>query len=110
MSAHTQPQLTVPVGLQSVAALAVLLEKLERAPRQASAGQFQQVAQQLSRMLVTATPGPALDALLQALPAAAELYENAHYAHAGLCRSPLTLALDTELAASACIRRARGLR
>lgn len=109
MSAHSQSPLTVPTALQPVASLGLLLEKLERQPRQASAAQYQQVARQLSQLLAEARPGPALDALLQALPAAAELYENGHYAHAGLCRSPLQQALDTELAATALLRRARGL-
>ena len=48
-----------------------------------------------------------LSAVLDAHPAAAQLYENMHYQHAGLCRSPLERALDAELQARAFIDRAR---
>jgi hypothetical protein len=38
----------------------------------------------------------ALAALLDTHPAAAELYENVNYQHAGLCRSALDASLDAE--------------
>ena len=41
-------------------------------------------------------PGVELGALLDTHPAAAELYENTVYQHAGLCRSPLDPALAAE--------------
>jgi hypothetical protein len=44
--------------------------------------------------------------VLGAHPAAAELYENLQYEHAGLCRSPLEAALNAELLAGAAIQRA----
>ncbi|MDT7838512.1 hypothetical protein [Aquabacterium sp. OR-4] len=100
---------TLPPALQSLAAMALLLEKLERQPRKASATQYRQVAAQVQRLLGQAQPGPAFEQLLQTLPAMAELYENLHYAHAGLCRAPLQPALDAELSAGAAIRRARGM-
>jgi hypothetical protein len=49
----------------------------------------------------------ALDAVLEASPSTAQLYENMQYEHAGLCRSPLEAALEAELAARAAIDAAR---
>lgn len=109
MSASASPStLVVPPHLQPLASLALLLEKLEQQPRQASPAQYRQLALRLGALLDEAEPGPVLDQLLTALPAAAELYENRRYAQAGLCRAPLQAALDTELAAAAVIRRVRG--
>lgn len=107
MSATSLPSLVVPPHLQALASLALLLQKLEQQPRQASPAQYRELALKLGALLAQAEPGPVLDQLLSALPAAAELYENQRYAQAGLCRAPLQAALDTELAAAALIRRAR---
>ena len=53
-----------------------------------------------------APAGVTFSALLDAYPAAAELYENVNYRHAGLCRSPLDFALRAELTAKEIIDRA----
>ncbi len=108
MQADARPAL--PSSLRALAAMAALLERLEREPRRAggaSAGQYRDVVRQVTDMLVRAEPGPALEMLLAAAPATAELYENLQYAHAGLVRAPLEAALNAELAASAAIGRAR---
>jgi hypothetical protein len=100
----------LPPSLQDLAAMAALLERLEGTPhraRAASAAQYREVVQQLGALLARAEPGAALDAVLAAAPATAQLYENLQYAHAGLCRSPLDQALGAELAASAAIEKAR---
>jgi len=99
--------ITLPVRLRTLAAMATLLEKLERDPRTASAGQYRAVAQQVARLLAETPTDTFLDALLAAFPATAELYENLRYQHAGLCRSPLERALNAELAATAAIDGAR---
>ncbi len=96
-----------PAHLQDLAALAGLLERMEHQPLRASAAQYRDVARRVSTLLDTATAGAELDTVLQAFPATAELYENLRYAHAGLCRAPLERALNTELAATAAINRAR---
>ncbi|OYU68394.1 MAG: hypothetical protein CFE45_43015 [Burkholderiales bacterium PBB5] len=101
-------RLTVPAALQPLAGMALLLEKLERSPREASAAQYRGVAQQITALLQAAEPGPELNALLSAFPASAELYENLHYAQAGLCRSPLEASLNAELDARAALRRLAG--
>lgn len=104
---HSDPKvLRLPASLHVLAAMAALLERLEREPRQASAAQYRGVAQQVSQLLAAAEPGDGLDALLALAPATAELYENLQYTHAGLCRSPLEAALNAELAATAALGRA----
>lgn len=105
MEKTSQP--TLPAALQNLAAMAVLLERLERNPRQASAEQYRHVVQRVAALLAEAEPGDALNALLAVAPATAELYENQHYAHAGLVRSPLDVALAAEQAATAAIARVR---
>ncbi len=102
---HTPDSTTMALRLQPLAAMAALLERLERQPRQASATQYRQVVRQLSSLLADADPGPLLDQLLAAFPAAREVYENLRYDQAGLCRSPQEQALAAELAAAAAIRR-----
>lgn len=99
-------RLVIPPQLQVLASLAQLLQKLEAEPGLVGAEQYRRVATALRDELATAAPGPVLDALLGLLPAAAELYENLQYGHAGLCRSPLEKSLNAELQASQAIRRA----
>lgn len=98
--------LVVPARLHSLAALAGLLERLERLPRQASAAQYRSVVQQLSSLLASSPIDESLNAILRACPATAMLYENLQYRHAGLCRQPLESALAAEAAAASLISRA----
>ena len=71
--------------------LAQLLEKLEHSP----VHEFEDVEQ-----------GAELGRLLDAYPAAAEVYENINYQHAGLCRSALDASLSAEVSAREAIARA----
>lgn len=104
---HATPhQPAVAAQLQTIAALARLLEKLDRSAERVDAAQYRSVALRLSEALSHSDSGPLLDGLLKAFPAAAEVYENVRYEHAGLCRSPLEQALNTELLARAVIDRA----
>ena len=103
----TSTKRPLPAHLQDVTALASLLERMEREPLRASAAQFRDLARRLSLLLDSAEPGAELDAMLQAFPATAELYENLRYASAGLCRAPLERSLNAELAATRAINRAR---
>ena len=91
--AHTA---RIPARLHALAATALLLERLEQVPRSASADQYRSLVQQLERLLAAAAGDPALDALLEHLPALAELHENRHYGVAGLCRSPLPAVVESE--------------
>jgi hypothetical protein len=103
----TPTVLHIPRRLQALAGLAVLLEKLERQPRQASADQYQRVATELRSLLEDSPDDPALGKLLEVFPATAELYENLRYAQAGLCLTRLEQAVPAEQQARAVMERLR---
>ena len=96
---RTQP----PVVLM----LASLLERLERMPGPIVARQYRWVAQRRADELGRSPDDERLRAMLDALPAAAEVWENLHYAHAGLCRRDLDAAMASETEARRTIERAR---
>ena len=87
--------------------LARVLERLEHSTKPVDAQQYRSVVNHLASELALTAHDPALQAVLQVCPAAAELYENLNYQHAGLCRSPLDLAMDAEAGACAAIDKAR---
>jgi len=105
---NTAINVKVPAKLQALAATGMLLERLDRLPRSATAAQYREVALKAQQLLAQAQAGDDLNALLAALPAVSELYENLNYAHAGLCRSPLEAGLNAELAARASLRKTAG--
>ena len=86
--------------------LAELLERLERSAVPVDAEQYRSVVQHLVSELSDVEPGKALGALLDSHPAAAEVYENVNYQHAGLCRSALDASLAAELQAKEVLDRA----
>ena len=86
--------------------LAELLERLERSVVPVGAEQYRSVVQHLVSELGEVEPGMALGALLDSHPAAAELYENVNYQHAGLCRSALDASLAAEQQAKEVLDRA----
>ena len=86
--------------------LAELLERLERSAVPVGAEQYRSVVQHLVSELGEVEPGTALGALLDSHPAAAELYENVYYQHAGLCRSALDASLPAERQAKEVLDRA----
>lgn len=102
-----QPQ-TLPSHLKVVFTLARLLERLENSKVAVGADQYRSVVSHLSDELGKVEADASLQALLDAHPAAAELYENINYQHAGLCRSPLEASMSSELRAKETIRRAAG--
>jgi hypothetical protein len=85
--------------------LAQLLQRLERSTDPIGPEQYRSVVLHLVDELDDAPSDGSLAPLLDAFPAAAELYENLNYRHAGLCRSPLSAALDAELRAREVIER-----
>lgn len=87
--------------------LARMLERLDRSAVPVDPQQYRAVVEHLGEVLRSVPHDAALEAVLQASPATAELYENLQYQHAGLCRSPLEASLEAELAARAAIQRAR---
>lgn len=95
---------TVPKNLVM---LARMLERLEHSRVAVDAVQYRGVVEHLAGQLRAAPHDATLEAVLEASPATAELYENLQYEHAGLCRSPLETALNAELAARGAIDAAR---
>ena len=92
--------------LQSAAVLAATLERLERAPRAPDADQYRIVVERLQTQLRALDGEPGLRALLGRFPAAAEIYENLQYAHAGLCLQSLDRSLAAESKAREVLARA----
>ena len=86
--------------------LAQLLERLEHSAVPVGAEQYRSVVMHLVDEFRDVAPGDGLGQLLDAYPAAAEVYENLNYQHAGLCRSGLDASLAAELAAKTAIDRA----
>lgn len=99
----------VPERLVPLAALARLLERLDHSEQPVDADQYCIVVRRLQQLLQETPADAALQAVLEAFPAAAQVYENLHYQHAGLCRTPLERSLNSELAARRILDRvARG--
>jgi hypothetical protein len=105
---NATPSKVIPVHLQVVLTLAHLLQKLEASREPVSAEQYRSVAERLGAELARVPADAAVQAVLDMHPAAAEIYENVNYRHAGLCRSRLETALAAELSAREAIERARG--
>lgn len=96
---------TIPEHLIVVLTLAQLLERLEHSTVAVDAAQYRLVATRLCDALADVSPGAELQAMLNAHPGAATVYENLHYAHAGLLRSPLERSMSTEASARELIQR-----
>ena len=91
---------------RNAALLAGLLERLE-AGNHADAAQYRDVVARLAQELGSLPHDASLEALLNASPAAATVYENLNYENAGLCRSLLDAAADSELQARDLLARMR---
>lgn len=91
--------------LETLIALARLLERVEASTKAVGAGQYRSLVAQIQSLLAAPLPGPALDAILGAHPATAEIWENLHYATSGLSRSPLDRSVATERQATQLLRR-----
>lgn len=87
--------------------LARMLERLDRSGEPVDPQQYRAVVEHLTEVLRSVPHDAALEAVLQASPSTAELYENLQYQNAGLCRSQLDQALHAEMAARSVIERAR---
>ena len=96
---------TLQAPIQSALLLAQLLERLEASRQPFDARQYQLLAERLGSLL--ADRDVDWQPLLARSPGTAVLYENLHYAEAGLCRSDLDAALSAELAARSAIDAAR---
>jgi hypothetical protein len=96
---------SLPAPIRLALLLARYLEEMDANRQTFDAGQYLEVARRLSGLLASRdidwTP------LLTHSPAAATLYENLHYAKAGLCRSDLDAALRAEIPTLQIIKAAR---
>ena len=92
---------------KNLVTLVRVLERLDCSTVAVDPQQYRSVVEHLNQVLLSVPYDADQDALLEASPSAAELYENLQYQHAGLCRSPLESALEAELAARAAIDAAR---
>lgn len=100
---------SVKSRLETVIALARLLERVERTPTNVSPEQYQALVRQIQLALSEDLPEDALDAVLSAHPASAEVYENLHYDQSGLSRSRLDRSVASEMEARQALARiARG--
>ncbi len=110
--AHTQhPEAAPSTGaFRTAVALAALLQRVESQAAGIGAQQYRALVQQLDQHLTQLPPGDALQRVLDSFPAAATVYENRHYGHAGLCRAPLELSLNSELAARSLIEKVQATR
>lgn len=99
---RTEPLYT---RLETLIALARLLERVEASTRAVGAGQYRSLVRQIETLLSAPLPGPALRAILDAHPATAEIWENHHYATSGLSRAPLDRSVATERLATQLIDR-----
>lgn len=93
--------------LETLIALARLLERAERNELRPSADEYQRLVEQTAQALQAELPDAALKAVLDAFPAASELHENLHYAQAGLSRVELERSVQSEMAASQVLHRFR---
>ncbi len=96
-----------PTLNRNLVTLAQVLHRMEFGGRPVDPEQYRSVVQHLAAELQAQPQGPGLEAVLAAVPAVAELYENLQYRHAGLCRSPLEAAVSAEQLAAQAIARAR---
>ena len=97
---------TLKNRLETVIALARLLERVEHNAPAIGAEQYRGLVRQLSVALSQEMPDQALQAILGAHPAAAEIYENMHYAQSGLSRASLETSIESEKAARQALARA----
>jgi hypothetical protein len=105
MPAHNVESLRTRV--ETVIALARLLDRVERSNAPVGADQYRSLVRQLQQALSTELPPEALKAIFNAYPPAGELYENMNYATAGLALASLDLSVKSEMAASQLLQRLR---
>ena len=96
----------LPAHLTVILTLARLLERLENSGVAMAADQYRSVVSHLAAELGKVTPDATLHALLDAHPAAAELYENLHYEQSGLSQSSLERSVGSEMLASQVLAKA----
>ena len=92
--------------LETVVALANVLECVESHAATASAEGYRRLVLHLQAVLSEDIPADALQAILNAYPATGQVFENLHYAHSGLSRASLARSVSSELLAKQVLARA----
>jgi hypothetical protein len=99
---------TLQNRIETLVAMARLLERVDADPSLIGAQQYQTLARKVQALLDDdELPESALQAVLGASSACATLYENMHYDRSGLSQSPLDAAVASETAATELIGRVR---
>jgi hypothetical protein len=98
---------TVRSRIETLVALARLLERVERGGIAPAPDQYRTLVERLQAALLSQMPDAAREAVLAASPAASEIWENLHYDVSGLARSPLDRAIAAELVATEAIHKAQ---
>ena len=96
---------SVQSRLETLIALARLLERVEASPVAVGADQYRALVRQLEAALAGPLPAAPLQAILSAHPATGEIYENMNYEMSGLSRSPLERSVATEMLATQLLHR-----
>jgi len=91
--------------LETLIALARLLERVEARPASIGADQYRALVTQIKVALAAPMPPEPLQAILSAHPATAEIYENMNYEVSGLSRSSLDRSVATEMQATEILHR-----
>jgi len=86
--------------LETLIALARLLERVEASPIAVGADQYRALVGQIKVALAARLPAAPLEAILKAHPATGLIYENMNYEISGLSRSPLERSVATEMLAT----------
>jgi hypothetical protein len=86
--------------------LAHLLECVETGTAHASADGYRHLVLRIQAALSEDIPADALQAILSTYPATGQVFENLHYAHAGLSRASLERSVSSELQAKQVLARA----
>lgn len=92
--------------LETVIALAHLLECVETGTARANADGYRRLVLRLQAALSEDIPADALQAILCAYPATGQVFENLHYAQSGLSRASLERSVTSELQAKQVLARA----
>jgi hypothetical protein len=96
---------SVKTRLENLIALSGLLQRVEGSGRAPHPEQYRALVGQVGQALDAELPPEALKAVLDAFPAAAEIWENRHYVQSGLSRSPLERSVATEMLATQVLHR-----
>ena len=91
--------------LETLIALARLLERVEASPVAVGADQYRALVDRIKAALAGPLPSAPLQAILSAHPATGEIYENMNYEISGLSRSPLERSVATEMLATQLLHR-----